>query len=397
MASLTDLPVEVIEAITDELNARTDTVYPRDLLSLRLSCKEISQKTFHRFGQAYFTTLRMDLTHNNLQKLLSISKHGQLRHFVRTLLIKARDNYLGRGFYWHRLEDGNRSACVDPWLSPGIQLLRDILKGMTNCNSFHIHSHGGLEVYYDSEYLLPSDAVSIILSVIAETGMPIKSFFVDFRSLGSGSVDAKRVQMSLCQRPTFRNAWKSVEELRLELSLTPDTFDWAKNLVLQTTSLKKLSLHLDFDHTTSFIGNMVAFPRVFQGLQEFKLGCAYVTVDMLSSILIGSRPNLLVLSFWHVYLQQGTWAALLDQLRGSLSLLESISIEWPKEHSNDEIVHIQFPALEVNCIVPGSNGRKFELRYKKWKRQKRIWGASYRGRIGMDKALSMLAESAVHT
>ena len=280
-SSLADLPVEVIEAITDKLNPRTDKVNPRDLLSLRLSCKEISQKTFHRFGQAYFTTLRMDFTHNNLQKLLSISKHGQLRHFVRTLLIKAKNNYLGRGFYWHRLEDGNRSACVDPWLSPGVQLLRDILKGMTNCNSFHIHSPGGLEVHYDSEYLLPSDAVSIILSVIAETGMPIKSFTVDFRSWGTGSVDAKRVQMSLCQRLTFRNAWKSVEELRLELSLTPETFDWAKGLVLQTMSLKKLSLHFDFDHTTSFIGNLVTFPQVFRGLQEFKLSCAQVTVNML--------------------------------------------------------------------------------------------------------------------
>ncbi|KAK0508665.1 hypothetical protein JMJ35_008941 [Cladonia borealis] len=390
MASLADLPVEVIEAITDKLN-------PRDLISLRLSCKEISQKTFHRFGQAYFTTLRTDLTHDNLQRLLSISKHGQLSHFVRKLVIKARDNHLGRGFHWHRLEDGNHSACVDAWLSLGVQLLRDILKGMTKCNSFHIYSYGGLEVYYDWEFLLPSDAVSIILSVIADTGLPIKSFFVDFRNWGAGSVDAKRVQMSLCQRPTFRNAWKSVEELRLELLLTPETFDWAKDLVLQTTSLKKLSLHFDFDHTTSFIGNLVAFPQVFQGLQEFKLGCAHVTVNMLSSILIDSRSNLLVLSFWHVYLQQGTWAALLEQIRRSLPLLESINIEWLKEYSNDEIVHIQFPTLEDNRVIPGTNGRKLELRYKKWKRPKSIWGASYRGRIGMDKALGMLAESAVHT
>ena len=390
MASLAHLPVEVIEAITDKLN-------PRDLVSLRLSCKEISQKTFHRFGQAYFTTLETDFTHDNLQRLLSISKHGQLRHFIRKLVIKAEDNHLGRGFHWHRLEDGNGSACVDTCLSPGAQLLRDILKGMTRCNSFHIHSGGGLEEFYDWDFLLPSDAVNIILSEVADTGLPIKSFFVDFRNWGSGSVDAKRVQMSLCQRPTFRNAWKSVEELGLELSLTPDTLDWAKDLVLQTTSLKKLSLHFDFDHTTSFIGMLVAFPQAFQGLQEFKLGCAHVTVNMLSSILINSHSNLLVLSFWHVYLQQGTWAALLEQIRGSFPLLESISVEWPKEYSNDMIVHIQFPALEDNGVIPGSNGRKFELRYKNWKRQRMIWGASYFGRIGMDKALGMLAESAVHT
>lgn len=389
-SSLSNLPVEVIEAISDRLN-------PTDLFSLRLSCKEINQKTLHRFGQAYFTTLRTDLTHDDLQRLLSISKNGQLRHFVRTLVIKDGNNDLGRGFYWHRLEGGNCSGCVDAWLSPGVQMFRDILKGMTKCNSFHIHSVGGLEEHYETEYLLPSDAVGIILFIIAETGLQIKSFFVDFRTRGSGSMDAKRLQMSLCQRPTFRNAWKTVEELRLEHSLTPETFDWAKDLVLQTTGLKKLSLHFEFDHTTSFIDDLLAFPHVFQGLREFKLGCARVTVNMLSSILIDSRSNLLVLSFWHVYLQQGTWAALLEQLRGGLPSLERVDVGWPKEYSNDEIVHIQFPALEDNGVIPGSNGRKFELRYKKWKGQKRIWGVSYRGHLGMDKALEMLVESAVPT
>lgn len=389
-SSLPTLPVEVIEAITDTLN-------PTDLSCLRLSCKEINQKTLHRFGQACFTTLRTDLTHDNLQRLQSVSKSEKFRHFVRTLVIKAGDDGLGRGLYWHRLECGDHSGCVEAWLSSGVQLLQDILKGMTECNSFHIHSFGGIEEYYGTEYLLPSDAVGIILFVIAETGLPIKSFFLDFRNRGSGSVDAKRLQMSLCQRPTFRNAWKPIKELRLEHSLTLETFDWAKDLVLHTTSLKRLSLHFDFDHTTSFIGNLLAYPHVFQGLQEFKLGCAHVTVNMLSSILIDSHSNLLVLSFWHVYLQEGTWVAVLEQLPGSLPLLESINVDWPKEYSNEEIVHIQFPALEDNGVVPGSNGRKFELRYKKWKAQKRIWGASYRGRLGMDKALDILAKSAVHT
>ena len=276
-------------------------------------------------------------------------------------------------------------------------MLQDILRGMTKCKSFHIHSVGGIEEYYDTEYLLPSDAVGIILSVIAETGLPIKSFFLDFRNQGSGRVDAKRLPMSLYQRPKFRNAWKTIEELRLEHSLTPENFDWVKDLVLHTTSLRKLSLHFDFDHTTSFISKLLAFPHIFQGLQEFKLGCAHVTVTMLSSILIASRPNLLVLSFWHVYLQQGTWVAVLEQLRGSLPHLESINVDWPKENSNEEIVHIQFPALEDNGVIPGPNGHKFELRYKKWKGQKRVWGASYRGRLGMDKALDILAGSAVHT
>ena len=389
-SSFPNLPVEIIEAITDQLN-------PTDLFSLRLSCKKINQKTLHRFGQAHFTTLRTDFTPDNLQRLLSISKNEQLRHFVRTLVIKAVKISLGLGFSWHRLEVGNRSACVDTWLSPGVQLLRHILQGLTRCNSFHIQNLVPMEVYYDSEYLSSGDAISIILSVIAETGLPVKSFFVDFRHGGRADIDTKRLQMSLCQRPTFRNAWKNIEELRLEHSLTPEIFDWAKDLVLDTTSLKKLSLNFNFDHTTSFIGHLSAFPHVFQGLQEFKLGCAHVTVNMLSSILIDCHSNLLVLSFWHVYLTQGTWVALLEQLRGSLPLLESINLLWPKEYSNNKIAHIQFPALEDNGLIPGSNGRKFELIWKRWNGRNRVWGANYHGRHGMDKALEMLVESAAHT
>ena len=383
---LSNLPVEVIEAITDNLD-------PTSLFSLRLSCKEINQKTLHHFGQACFATLKTDLSHDNLQRLESISKSEQYRPFVQTLVIDTRNQGLGQGFHWHRLEEG----CVDTRLSSGVQLLQDILKGFTECQSFRIYGFGGIEDDPAMKYLLPSDVVYIILSTIAETNLPVKSFFVDFRDRGFSSLDVKRLQMSLCQRPTFRNAWKTVEELNLEHSLTSDTFGWAKDLVLHATSLKKLSLHFHFDYTTSFIADLLAFPRVFQALQELRLGSAIVTFNMLSSILNEACTNLRVLSFWHVYLQEGTWVAIFEQLRGSIPLLETIRIHWPKEYINDEIVHIQFPGLEANREIPGSNGQKFELKYKKWKKQRRVWAASYHGRLGMDKALDILAKSAMHT
>ena len=116
--------------------------------------------------------------------------------------------------------------------------------------------------------------------------------------------------MSLCQRPTFRNAWKTVEELNLGHSLTPHTVEWAKDLVLQPTSLKKLRLHLEFDHTTSFIGDLVAFPHVSQGLQELKLGSVHLKGNMLLSILIETSTSLRVLSFYKAGLRKVTWVKL---------------------------------------------------------------------------------------
>lgn len=388
--SLPKLPVEVVEAIASDLN-------PTDLFSLRLSCKELKRKTLHHFGHTYFTILQTDLSRKSLQKIQSISENEQLRHHVQTLLIKNWADDLGRGFYWHRVEGRDLSGCVDARLSPGVQMLRAILKGMTNCRSFHIYSRGGMEEYYDSEYLLPSDAIGIVLAIIADTGMSIKSFFVDFRNWGSGSVDAKRLQMPRYQQPAFRIAWEKLEELRLEHCLTSDTFDWARDLVLHTTKLKKLSLNFNFDYSTSFLDSLLTSPQTFHCLQEFKLGCAHTAVEDLSSLLLRCHSNLRTLSFWHVYVKSGTWVQILKELRNNFPLLESISVDWPKEYRDEKIIDIQFPMLEDNLIVPGSQGRKFELKYKKWRGRRRAWGASYHGRVGMDKALELLAESVEHT
>ena len=387
MAShLSDLPVEVIEAITDKLN-------PTSLFSLRLSCKEINQKTLHHFGKACFATLETDLSYGDVQRLQCISKNEQFKHSVQTLVFRAdNDDRFGGGFYWHRLQEG----CVDTRLSSAVQLLQGILKRMTKCTSFSIQTLGGMEHDPHEAYLLPSDVLCIIFSIIAETDLPVKSFSVNYRSLGLGSESARRLQMSLCQRPELRNAWKNVEELELEHMLTSHTFEWAKNLVLHPTSLKKLRLHFDFDHTASFIGDLLAFPRVFQRLQEFQLGSAHVTGNMLSSILMEASRSLRVLSLWHVPLHEGTWVAVLEQLRDNIPLLESISINWPTECNNGDRTHIQFPTLDENGVIPDSNGQKLELRYKKWKGQRRVLGASYHGRLGMDKALDILAKSAVH-
>ena len=215
MASpLSNLPVEVIEAIAGKLDRDS-------LFSLRLSCRAINRKTLHHFGHACFGLLKPDFSHNDLQILRSISKDERFRHCVRILVIKDKSNGLGRGFYWHRLEEGS----VDTRLSSGVQLLQDILKGMTKCHSFFIFLLSGMEDDPAMEHLLPSDAIGIIFSLIAETGLLLKAFFLNYRNPDSGSAGVRRLQMSLCQRPTFRNAWKTIEELEIWHSLTSDTFE----------------------------------------------------------------------------------------------------------------------------------------------------------------------------
>lgn len=380
---LSTLAVEIIETIADTLD-RTD------LCAVRLTCKDLNRKTFHHFGRTCFTSVQTDLSHSSMQKLQSISQTEQLKHLVQKFTINERNDNLGRGFHWHRAKGCDLTHHVDTQLSPGFQMLRDVLTNLVNCRSFKVRSLGGTEEHYESEYLLPSDAIGIILSIIAEIGLPVKSFHIAYGS--RGSVDAKRLQLELCQQPVFIAAWEKIEELRLEHYLTSDNLDWAQDLVLHTMRLKKLSLHFGYDYSTSFIESILSSPIILQGLQELKLGCIHVTGDMLSTLLVHCRSSLRKLSLWHIYIKFGTWVQILTELR-TFHLLESVSVEWPTEYRNEDIFRLQFPALENDPVVPGSDGRKFELKYKKWKGKKRVWGATFHGRVGMDKALEILAES----
>ena len=248
-----------------------------------------------------------------------------------------------------------------------------------------------------SEYLMPSDAIGIILAIIAEISLPVKSFLVDFRSRGTGRVDKKLLQVPLYRQPTFRTAWAHLQELCLEYSMTLGTFDWAKDLILHTTGLRKLSLDFEFNHSYSFLGSLLSSAHILQGLQDFRLGCAHITVDMLSSFLLYARDSLRAVSFRDVYVFRGTWVAILRELRSNFPPLERISVDWLKEYRSRGKINIEFPTLSENPVVPNSQGRKFTLRYNEWKGVERVLGPSYHGRAGMDAALEILAKSAEHT
>ena len=187
-------------------------------------------------------------------------------------------------------------------------------------------------------------------------------------------------------------AWENLEELRLEHCLTTDTLGWARDLILHTTHLKKLALHLTYDDTTAFLGSILCSMIPFQGLQQIELGYVNTTGEMLSALLLRCRSSLRKLSFLHVSVKHGTWVQILKALR-TFESLEYIAVEWPREFENEKTTRLQFRALNANQAISGSDGQKVALRYKKWKGVKRVWGASYQGRVGMDKALQVLAES----
>ncbi|KAL9129284.1 MAG: hypothetical protein Q9217_002231 [Psora testacea] len=380
MASkLPALVVDVIQLIASALE-------PTDLFSFRLVCKELNQKTLYHFGRTCLKILRTDLSRNSLQELKDFSGNEQLGSCVQTLLIKSGPHGLGQGFPWHRHSSG---YLIHP-LS-GVQMLQEILlNGLKNCRSFHIHSLICEEDTYDNDGVTPSDAVGIILALIAETGLSVRSFYVDFRKQGTSRMDGKRLHMPRYQTPEFSFAWSHLQELSLEQSMTSENYDKALELVLCATNLRKLSLNLEYDHSCSFIGR-VALAGTLHGLQELRLSSVNVTAETISGLLLRSHNSLRALSFRFVYLENDdNWVSILRTLKINHPFLESISVFWLKELKAPEPDNIVFPTLSSNPVV--LLDRKFELSYKKYCGEKRVIGASYWGQ-GMDRALETLAES----
>ncbi|KAI9880797.1 MAG: hypothetical protein M1830_000233 [Pleopsidium flavum] len=224
---------------------------------------------------------------------------------------------------------------------PGFEQLQDILvHNLPNCRSFHIRSLGGSDDKSDD--LTPSDAIAITLSIVAHSSLPVKSFIVDY---GSGQVDAKRLQMWQYRQPSFQSGWSHVQELSLVQSLTSETFDWAIGLIVHATSLRKLSLGFGYDHSASFIERLCS-SNVLHGLASFSLGCAHVTSDKLSELVVRSRYSLRALSFRHVSIESGSeWPTVLGHLRDQLPSLENFSVHlahslWSRERNSR---HVSYP------------------------------------------------------
>ena len=379
---LPTLATELVEILSHCLE-RTD------LLSLRLVCKVLYQKSLCTFG-ALLTTIRTDLSQTSLQRLRALSTHD-LRLYVKRLLIEPGDNgKFGQSLQWHR----HSSAHLDV-LSPGPQMLEHLLvHDLPNCRSLHIRSPGGTED--ESETLTNSDVVGLVLLLVPSfpTTSPVNSFIVDTRAHGDSFLDAKKLPMAQLRQPSFFHAWAHVRELVLEQSLTHEKFAWSLNLILHATRLRVLSLDLGFHQSEAFVERLCAAESALRSLESLSLARSHMTVAHLSQLIEQCSGTLRALSLQHLSISRfGDWPIVLGQLKSHAPLLESISVHWLSAHGDEPGAHVKFPGLVSDHIVPGSEGRSVTWTTKKWKGEKRGFGVNYRG-PGVGKALEMLVREA---
>ena len=384
-----------------------------DFCSLRLASKNLHQKSLHSFG-AFFTTIRTDLSQRSLQKLQLISEDDTLRLYVQKLLIKpVEGEILGQGFQWDRHSSGHLEGRL-----PGLEKLQYLLAhNLPNCRSFHIFTLGGEED--ESDALTSSDVVALMLRIVpsisidAPTSLPLKSFIVDFtspimdiQSRGDGtiyarrllqdrntnSICAKRLQMGQYRQPSFRTAWAPIQELVLEQNLMLETFDWVMDLIVNATSLRKLSLDVGHYQSGPLLERL-CHVSTLSSLESFKLARASTSVEHLSRLIEISYNTLRVISLKHVSAERlSDWPIFLGRLRKHAPFLQSVSIYWLRAYNHELYRRVMFPSLLIDSVVPDSGGRRWILTEKKLKKEKRILGVEYEG-PRVDMALDMLVKA----
>ena len=387
--TLPTLATELVELIACWLE-------PADLCPLRLVCKNLHQKSICLFG-ACFTTVRTDLSQKSLQKLQEISENDNLRLHVQELLIKGnKPEELGQGFQWHRHSSGYLEAPM-----PGFEKLQYLLThNLPNCRSFHIWGPGcGPKDEFDA--FTPNDVIALILRMIpslsieAPNSLPVKSFIVDGippdmvdRLSPTGTIDAKRLQMWQYRQPSFREAWAHIQEIVLHQILRAET-DWGIDLILDATSLRKLSVNVGHDLPNDFLERLCQ-ATFLNNLESFELAWAQTSVETLSELIDRLPDTLRVFSLLCISLNRLTdWPIVLGRLKYQAPFLHSVSL-CDLTSSNIENPVISFPSLVIDPVVPESGGRKFTLT-KNWLWQE-ILGVAYKGPRA-DKAMEKLVKA----
>lgn len=388
------LAVEVIEPIATFLE-------PTDLRSLRLTCRELNRKTLTSFGRANFVTLQTDLSRKDLERLQNISRCAHLATHVQCLHVKADSkDFVGKDFDWPRQPSGCLADNLD-----GAHKLREVLsQGLYNCSSFVIHSWDEYEPRHDTDRLVPSDAVGLILSIVAKTEIVLRSFTIQKHDHNTARLDTPRLQIPSSRKPKFVKAWSQLEELVLDYSITSDQYDWVLHLISSAPRLRKLSLGF-FEGDSSFVQRLSAFHQLNK-LEELRLGCAIVTEETLTSLLIQNRDTLHSLSIQFTTLDdEAEWHTVFGKLKSQFAQLQNLELFWLRQSINH--ARVVFSRLSKHPVIPGSevwgndrlkhDSRRIEsvedpIRLRYWGTKNMVMGVEYHGK-GIDHVLSALADT----
>ena len=386
---LSALPIELIEDIARGLRRS-------GLCSLRLTCKALYRKSTHAFGQR-LTKVRTTLSSTSLQKLESLSRHEQFGRCAKTLVIEEdSDRYFGHGFSWSR----HPSGCLQ-FPHPAIHMLQEILLRLENCRSFRISS--GYEWPEGKDCLGNTDALAIILHVIAEGSLPVRSVILEPVWY---PWDHTLLHLPTYQTPKFKCAWAHLQSLGFHYRVGIGDVNWMTELIVHATGLKYLSLK-GWPRNCDLISKLSSY-RKLPSLEELSIVADFCIIRrrVLSNFLLLFKDSLRELRLRKVSLED-TWEPILGLLRTEFPILETVSLSSLKMLKSNEVNPPTvisrrerdhrlgvFSTLSENASKLGFQDADFtSIHEKPWAGETRVDGIRYSGRERMGDALDAIMQS----
>ncbi|KAL9106732.1 MAG: hypothetical protein Q9227_008302 [Pyrenula ochraceoflavens] len=345
MLRLQSLPTEIFDCICTNL-------YSRDLLRIRLACREINLKTFHEYSLRWFEVLSTDLSAKSLLRLKKISNRDELRLVVKGIRFcttKEANGRYGTGQQWSRHSSGRLR---DVQKIPPIILFRETLaKRFINCRTFEVcrgyyepvseGNDGEYRRYQQSEFqvieendgLSPSDVVEVLLSTLEEAGLKPLAFKLDMAPFG---IVSERLDMQLYDQERFRKMWSNLEDLTIFAwwDLHPNQLQFHKLMFYHLPKLRRLALACRFPRDGDGYDIDFATASLPQNLQHFLFaGIIPCGQDFVKFIKPSKRTLLsLRIGFAMVTSKEDFW---LDFFRGLMKYpkLQSVnfqSLSWCK-------------------------------------------------------------------
>ncbi|KAJ5773763.1 hypothetical protein N7457_008659 [Penicillium paradoxum] len=382
-ASLSSLPVELVELIADSLDAD-------GLLNLRSVCHELQTRTFHHFAQRFFSSIKTDLSWKSLSRINALSQNIALRPYVHGLAFMLQ-NGVGRGLVWDRHPWGPLSA---PLEVEAIRSLRDnLIHNLTNCRSFFIFCRYP-EGHPDMSHVTITDAVAVFFALVVDAHLPVSSFHLIYANQYSRTLimDMRRLPKLLYRQPEFKLVWGNLEKLSLEQYLTLDNFGFLLELVLSAPNLQTLLLNLGSHELASEFMHELAECASFSKLRELALFRTYMRAPDLHKLLGNIRMNLTSLTLYHVSLAAGDdWTLFLKELGHGFMALQSISLYylWASTPVKGLLNFPDIPKTPSWCNSKNLKDQHLNMFYSEDVKSPTVLGIEYSG-SKMSQVLSLL-------
>ncbi|EFQ99843.1 hypothetical protein MGYG_02855 [Nannizzia gypsea CBS 118893] len=262
--SLYGMPMEIVEIVASFLQYRS-------LCSLRLTCRLLYERTLRCFG-VFLATVSLDFSSRSLRRLQAISNHKHLNRYVQCLSItNPTHGKLGIDLRWDR----SSSGCL---IVPQhiIDILSDTLALLVNCRSFEVHHIYRPEHQYTSNFLGGSDAIKILLYIMAETAFPVKSLTFE-RGVARGwryddHIHGERLDIPALHKLGVRAGLSQLQSLTLNYQKELESsVDWTCELIRATTSLMRLIVRLNEFDKAPLLFDRLTSTNVLPPLQELVL------------------------------------------------------------------------------------------------------------------------------